>query len=90
MAVKKTGAIVSGHTYLIINKKSGKVLSAESGADNGGVVEQYFLTQADNQLWNVEEVEKGVWKLVSKDSGKCLDVISGGVVNGAGSISGTM
>ena len=39
MAVKKTGAIVSGHTYLIINKKSGKVLSAESGADNGGVVE---------------------------------------------------
>ena len=42
MAVKKAGAIVSGRTYLIVNKKSGKALSAESGADNGGVVEQFF------------------------------------------------
>ena len=83
MAVKKAGAIVSGRTYLIVNKKSGKALSAESGADNGGVVEQFFLTREANQLWTAEEAEKGTWKLVCKDSGKCLDVINGGEVDGA-------
>ena len=83
MAVKKTGAIVPGQTYLIVNRKTGKALTAESKAENAGVVEQFFLTHEDNQLWMLEEAGKGTWKLVCKDSGKCLDVISGGDVDGA-------
>ena len=58
MAVKKAGAIVAGSTYLIINKKSGKALSAESSAENGGVVEQFLVTRSDNQLWVIEEVTR--------------------------------
>ena len=83
MAVKKADAIVSGRTYLIVNRKSGKALSAESNAENGGVVEQFFLTREDNKLWTAEKADKGTWKLVCKDSGKCLDVINGGEVDGA-------
>jgi len=37
MAVKKAVAPVNGRSYLIVNKKSGKALSAEAGADKGGV-----------------------------------------------------
>ena len=83
MAVKTAVAPVNGRSYLIVNKKSGKALSAEAGADNGGVVEQFSLTRENNQVWVAEETDKGTWKLVCKDSNKCLDVIDGGEVDGA-------
>lgn len=66
--------------YLIVNRRSGKALQA-AGTENGLVVEQAEITRDSLQVWSMVDSGDSV-KIVNKASGKLLDVMAGGTVNG--------
>ena len=74
MAAKKAAE------FRIVNRRSGKALQA-TGLENGLVVEQAEISKSDAQLWYT--VENGdMVKVFNKASGKVLDVMANGTVNG--------
>lgn len=80
----KADAIVSGNTYKITARHSGKVLDVASGAKNAGAnVQQWDDTNGTNQKWTVVDTGDGYYKLVSVNSGKVLDVASAATYDGA-------
>lgn len=74
MALKKTPE------FMIVNRRSKKALQA-TGAENGPVVEQAAPSGSDAQLWSLEPAGDCI-KLKNKMSGKVLDVMAEGTVNG--------
>lgn len=66
--------------FMIVNRRSGKALQA-SGGENGAVVEQAAPTGSSAQLWTTVEAGDSV-KLVNQETGKVLDVMTGGTENG--------
>jgi hypothetical protein len=78
-----TTGIVSGGTYTITAKNSGKVLDVvgNSTAD-GAVVQQYTGNGATNQQWVVTNNGSN-YTVASVKSGKVLDVTGNSLVNGA-------
>ena len=80
----KADAIISGNTYKITAKHSGKVLDVARGATNAGAnVQQWNDTDGTNQKWTVLDTGDGYYKLVSVNSGKVLDVASAATYDGA-------
>ncbi|MFI3835589.1 cellulase family glycosylhydrolase [Streptococcus equinus] len=80
----KADAIVSGNTYKITARHSGKVLDVARGATNAGAnVQQWDDTNGTNQKWTVVDTGDGYYKLVSVNSGKVLDVASAATYDGA-------
>lgn len=80
----KADAIISGNTYKITAKHSGKVLDVARGATNAGAnVQQWDDTDGTNQKWTVLDTGDGYYKLVSVNSGKVLDVASAATYDGA-------
>ncbi len=80
----KADDIVSGATYKITARHSGKVLDVARGATNAGAnVQQWDDTNGTNQKWTVVDTGDGYYKLVSVNSGKVLDVSSAATYDGA-------
>lgn len=80
----KADAIVSGNTYKITARHSGKVLDVARRAKNAGAnVQQWDDTNGTNQKWTVVDTGDGYYKLVSVNSGKVLDVASAATYDGA-------
>lgn len=80
----KADAIISGNTYKITAKHSGKVLDVAYGDTNAGAnVQQWYDTDGTNQKWKVVDTGDGYYKLVSVNSGKVLDVASAATYDGA-------
>ncbi len=81
----KAGGIVSGSTYEITNKNSGKALDVNGGptaTQDGANVQQWTYGGGTNQQWKVTDVGGGYYKLTAKHSGKCLDVNASGTTDG--------
>ena len=66
--------------FMIVNRRSKKALQV-TGAGDGLVVEQHTPTGEDNQVWTKEKTGTCV-KLINKGTGKVLDVMNEGTVNG--------
>jgi len=80
----KADDIVSGQTYKITAKHSGKALDVAAKATNAGAnVQQWSYNGGTNQQWKVVDTGDGYYKLVSVNSGKVLDVASAATYNGA-------
>ena len=64
--------------HFLLNRKSGKCLDVEAfGKNDGQPVIQWPFHGGPNQLWSLEEVEEGWFKLTSQNSKKCLQVRGG-------------
>jgi hypothetical protein len=79
-----TPAPSSSTYYTLVSKNSGKCLdvSAYSMA-NGGNIQQWSCTGADNQRWRLVARSDGSYEVVGKQSGKCLDVTNFSLLDGA-------
>ena len=66
--------------FMIVNRRSKKALQV-TGTGDGQVVEQHVPTGKDDQVWTKEKSGACV-KLVNKATGKVLDVMNEGTVNG--------
>ena len=77
-------AVMSGGTYSIIAKNSGKALdvTGASTADGAKII-QWTNTNANNQHWVVTSLGSNAYSIVSVNSGKSLDVTGGSTANGA-------
>jgi hypothetical protein len=61
--------------HFLLNRKSGKCLDVEAfGKGDGNPVIQWPFHGGPNQLWSLEEVEEGWFKITSQNSKKCLQV----------------
>ncbi len=81
----KAGGIVSGSTYEIAARHSGKALDVTGGptaTQDGANVQQWTYGGGSNQQWKVTDVGGGYYKLTAKHSGKCLDVNASGTTDG--------
>ena len=66
--------------YAIAAKAGGKVITAE-GKDNGAPISIEENQDKASQLWSIT-AEGDYYKIVNKESGKALDVVSLGTANG--------
>lgn len=61
--------------YSIKNKKSGLFIDLAFGDEaNGTNYLQYFENEADNQLFDFEELDNGVYGILSRETGKSFDI----------------
>lgn len=76
--------IVSGATYSIISKSSGKAMDVEAGSKvNGANVLQWQNYGNSNQRWVVTSVGNNQYSIINVNSGLSLDIEGGGIENGA-------
>jgi hypothetical protein len=77
------GGIVSGGTYKIINRNSGKLLDVDNGSTaDGANVLQWSDNGGSNQRWVITNTSNG-YTIKCVKSGKLLDVDNGSTANGA-------
>jgi|GEM_PF-586638 len=76
--------IISGRTYAIISKNSGKALDVSNNStSNGASIQQWTYGGTANQLWTVTQLSGTTYKIISNSSGKSLDVTGVSTSNGA-------
>jgi hypothetical protein len=76
--------IISGRSYVIVSKNSGKALDVTNNStSNGTSIQQWTLSGAANQLWTVTKLSGSTYKIISNSSGKSLDVAGVSTGNGA-------
>lgn len=76
--------IISGKTYVITSKNSGKVMEvANFGTQNGDKIQQWDYGNGASQQWIIEQVEGKYYKIISKNSSKVIDVKEMSTENGA-------
>jgi|GEM_PF-449508 len=76
--------IISGRTYAIISKNSGKALDVSNNStSNGAGIQQWTYGGTANQLWTVTQLSGTTYKIISNSSGKSLDVTGVSTSNGA-------
>ena len=51
--------------------------------DNGARVDQYTYNGNAWQQWQFQDAGSGYWRIISRNSGKCLDVVSASTADGA-------
>ena len=79
-----TGVIISGRTYAIVSKNSGKALDVSNNStSNGAGIQQWAFGGGANQLWTVTQLSGNTYKIISNNSGKSLDVSGVSTSNGA-------
>ncbi len=84
------GGIVSGSTYKLINKNSGKALDVSQGSQaDGGDVIQWTQNSGNNQKWVITDVGSGQYRLVCVNSNKALDVYQASTADGANVVQWT-
>ncbi|OCT11821.1 hypothetical protein A8709_28555 [Paenibacillus pectinilyticus] len=80
-----SAALVSGATYVISSKSSGKVIEvAALSATDGAIVDQWTSNGGNNQKWRLDDMGGGSFKLTNVNSGKVLDVVGFSTTAGAG------
>lgn len=68
--------------YQILSRSSTLCMDvADGGSEDGCWIHQWEGLGSSNQLWSLEEVEEGTYKI--KNSGKCLDIVGMNAVAGA-------
>ena len=70
---------VSNGAFFIRNRNSGQYLQIDNDAApsytaSGAIMEQFPFANGDYQLWNVESLDNGYYKIVSAKSGLALSV----------------
>lgn len=65
--------------YTITSKLSGKAVTACGDTE----VRMFTLTGEDNQQWKLAQADSGAYRLISKATGKALDIILAGENDGA-------
>ncbi len=81
--------IVSGETYKLINRSSGKALDVTNGSTaDGADVIQWGYSGQNNQKWILTDTGNG-YKLSNTKSGKVLDVYKSSTADGADVIQWT-
>ncbi len=86
--VPDTG-IVSGGTYKLINRASGKALDVSNGSTaDGADVIQWGYSGNINQKWVLTDTGNG-YKIMNSNSGKALDVYNSSTADGADVIQWT-
>ncbi len=76
--------IVSGRTYKITAKHSGKSLDVSNySSDEGAIVHQWSYKGGNNQKWRIEDLGTGYYKIISVHSGLVLDVLECSTADGA-------
>ena len=76
--------IISGATYSITSKQSGKALDvSDVSFDNGANIHQWQNYYADNQLWIITNEGNNEYSIKSVHSGKALDVSGVSMDDGA-------
>jgi hypothetical protein len=84
------GGIVSGGTYKLISRSSGKALDVSQGSQaDGGNVIQWTDNGGNNQKWTISDVGGGNYRLINVNSGKALDVNGGSQADGGDVIQWT-
>lgn len=79
-----TAGIISGRTYAIISKHSGKALDVrDNSSTNGALIQQWSFGGGANQLWTVTQLSGNIYKIINNSSGKSLDVSGVSTSNGA-------
>lgn len=80
----KSENIVSGQTYSIVSKSSGKVIDVAGGSLlQGADVLQWDNHNAANQRWIVTSLSGGSYSIINVNSNMSLDLEGGGTNNGA-------
>lgn len=76
--------LLSGVSYTIINKHSGKVLDLDGGNTNAGTnIQQWTNKGGSNQEWRITASENGYCKIVSMaDESKCIAITEDSAENG--------
>ena len=71
--------------YQIVSSKNGRLLDVDAMKiqENGALVQLYDNANGQNQQWRFVPVSENEYKLICRESGKALDIISGGVSDGA-------
>jgi hypothetical protein len=64
--------IVSGKSYKIVNRTSGKVLDGSAGAETSPITQNTSANVA-NQAWTLTDLNNGYYTLTNASSGKLLD-----------------
>lgn len=60
--------------YTIVSVHSGKALEVKgSSKENAGNIQQADYKDTNNQLWTLEPLNNGYYKIISRDSGKVVD-----------------
>ncbi|MCL6459598.1 MAG: family 16 glycosylhydrolase [Gorillibacterium sp.] len=78
-----SSSIVSGSTYILTNKTSGKVLDVvDNSVASGAQMQQWTNYSANNQKFKVDSTGDGSYKLTAVHSGKVLDVPSASTSSG--------
>ena len=75
----KRGPFDCAAFYTITSKLSGKAVTACGDTE----VRMFTLTGEDNQQWKLAQADSGAYRLISKATGKALDIILAGENDGA-------
>ncbi|BAV07347.1 Pectin methylesterase [Filimonas lacunae] len=82
-AAPPSSPIVSGATYAILAKHSGKGLDVTGvSTSSGAAIQQWNYVGATNQQFVINDVGSGYYNIVNVNSGLCLDVKDGSTSNG--------
>jgi hypothetical protein len=77
------GGIVSGQTYRLTARHSGKVLDVSAcSVANGANVQQWSWLGGGCQRWKVEATDNGYYRLTAQHSNQVLEVSAGGTASG--------
>jgi Ricin-type beta-trefoil lectin domain len=71
------------YSGMIVSRASSRCVDVEAQAGNQGNIRQWTCNGGDNQLWDVYDVGRGEVAIVSRASGRVMDVQGGGTQNGA-------
>ncbi len=71
-----------GKLYKIINKKSGKALSAGTGTANATVLTLNDYNETPDQVWRIAFQDNGNYKLINQNSRKIASCLNGATANG--------
>lgn len=76
-------SVESGATYLVKNRKSGKVLDIQNASSaNGANAHQWSQHSGSNQRWTISHVGNGNYEFINQNSGSALHVAGGSTQDG--------
>jgi GH43 family beta-xylosidase len=76
-------ASVTGATFTIVNRNSGKCLRVNGGStSDGGSIDLWTCSSGTDQQWIQDDATNGYYHLVNKKSGKMLDAVNCGTTDG--------
>ncbi len=78
--VQQVSAVAENYYYNISNRNSGKSIDVQNfSVSDGGNIIQWSYNGTNNQQWKLQNAGDGYYYVVSRQSGKCLRVVSGDI-----------